>query len=386
MKVMITSQGYPTDKYPMHGIHQFSYAKALKKNGFDVYVVALDLRSFRRKRKWGFEEKIVEGIKVYAVNIPLGNINQKKLCEIGAFFLNKYLDKILEKENGTEIIHSHLAETSYSFIKSLKKKGYKIPIVATEHYSTLNKDSVIEIRKDYYEVAKYVYSNVSEVLVGSPVFQSRIYKNFGVNPICTPIVTNTEEYKVVKENFDEEGYRIVSTGNLKKDKGFRELINAFAIAFKDKRATLNIFGEGPDKSYLQELIKELSLQDKVFLRGFKSKKDLAKEYNDSNLFVLASYTETFGKVYIEAMCCGLPVITTNNGGSEQFIEEFNGIIANKGDIKDLANKLILMYNNRYKFEKTIISDYAESNFSETASINELKKIYSAVLKGEKYAR
>ena len=386
MKVMIASQGYPTDKYPMNGIHQFAYAKALKKYGIDTYVVALDLRSFRRKRKWGFEEKYIDNIKVYAINIPLGNINQRTLGNLGAFFLQKYLRKILNKENDTEIIHSHFTEISYSFIKAKKDMQIKIPIIVSEHSSSVNKDNLVEIKKDILEIADYVYKNCDELLVGSPFFQKRIYKNFGIIPICTPTVANTDKFKLINREFNNKLYKIVSTGNLKYEKGHREVIKAFSKAFRDIDSQLLIFGEGQDRQNLDKLIDELGLKNKVFLKGHKNLDYIANEYNSSDLFVLASHSETYGKAYIEAMVCGLPIITTNNGGSEHFIKDFNGVIANVIDENDLANKMKLMYNRRNEFNKETISKYAENHFSEKASILELEEIYSKVLRGEKYVR
>lgn len=386
MKIMVASQGYPTKEYPMNGIHQYAYAKALKKYGFDVYVVALDLRSIRRKRKWGYEEKVVEGIRTYGINIPLGNINQKLLCDIGSFFLSKNIKKILKKESETKIIHSHFTEPSYCFIKTVKGKNIDVPVVVSEHSSSINKEDISHIRKDILQVAKYVYENCDELLVGSPVFQSRIYKNFGRKPICTPTVANTDIFKLENREFNKDKYRIVSTGNLKYEKGHRELIEAFNKIFKNTNSELHIFGEGPDRKILEEIIDKYDLKDKVFLEGHKNIDEISKEYNRSDLFILASHSETYGKAYVEAMICGLPVITTSNGGSEQFIKSFNGVIANVLDIEDLANKLKFMYNKRKEFNKEKISNYAQEKFSEKASIEELESIYSNILRGENNVR
>ena len=90
--------------------------------------------------------------------------------------LEKYLRKILNKENDTQIIHSHFTEISYSFIKAKKDMQIKIPIIVSEHSSSVNKDNLVEIKKDILEIADYVYKNCDELLVGSPFFQKRIYK------------------------------------------------------------------------------------------------------------------------------------------------------------------------------------------------------------------
>ena len=64
MKIFIIARGYPTDKNPLLGIFEFDQARALKKRGHEVIYVAIDLRSFRRKRKFGYNSFIKERINI----------------------------------------------------------------------------------------------------------------------------------------------------------------------------------------------------------------------------------------------------------------------------------------------------------------------------------
>lgn len=378
MKVFMLSQGYPSTEYPMNGIHQFAYAKALKKHGIDVVFVALDVRSFRRKRKWGTESLKIEDIPVYAINLPLGRVNPKIMGKISSIGLNHLMKNIIAIEGEPDIIHSHFTETSYA--AALYNKG-RYPFIISEHSSVINKTSKNDIPNGIYETANYAYHNCDRLVVGSPVFQSRIESLFGIKPICLPTISNTDFFKLSQKSSDY--YKVVSVGNLKISKGHLDTINAFSKAFKDIDAKMFIIGEGEDRPRLEELIASLNEEDRIILMGQRNLSFISNEFSDSNLFVLASHSETYGKVYIEAMNAGLPIITTDNGGSEQFVKPFNGVIAKVKDVDSLADAFRHMYNLRSKFDSAQIRQFAIDNFSEEVSTKKHIELYREVLKEKK---
>lgn len=372
------SQGYPSTKYPMNGIHQFAYAKALKKHGIDVVFVALDVRSFRRKRKWGTESLKIEDIPVYAINLPLGRVNPKIMGKISSIGLNHLMKNIIAIEGEPDIIHSHFTETSYA--AALYNKG-RYPFIISEHSSVINKTSRNDIPNGIYETANYAYHNCDRLVVGSPVFQNRIESLFGIKPICLPTISNTDFFKLSQKSSDY--YKVVSVGNLKISKGHLDTINAFSKAFKDIDAKMFIIGEGEDRPRLEELIASLNEEDRIILMGQRNLSFISNEFSDSNLFVLASHSETYGKVYIEAMNAGLPIITTDNGGSEQFVKPFNGVIAKVKDVDSLADAFRHMYNLRSKFDSAQIRQFAIDNFSEEVATKKHIELYREVLKEKK---
>ena len=378
MKVMIASQGYPSEKYPMNGIHQFVYAKALQKQGIDVFVACLDMRSIRRFRKFGYEEKIVDGIRTYAWNLPVGGLGVKAEGKYSVWAMKKLYKKIIAKEKNIDLIHSHFTETSYAIAKF--NKDYNYPYIISEHSSSINKENILDIPYAKREMAKYAYENCDKLIVGSPFFRDRIHRNFHIEPIVMPTISETDLFKVGKKDINRQAYKIVSTGNLKKSKGHREVIEAFGKSLKNKDAKLYIFGGGEDYNYLKALIEKLDLEKQVFLRGYISIEDIAKEYKDADLFVLASHSETYGKAYIEAMKAGLPVISTTNGGSEHFINEDNGLVVPVENVDKLKDGLIYMFNHRDKYDKLSISEFIENNFSELAATKKLIELYKDLLK------
>ncbi|MCX6731048.1 MAG: glycosyltransferase [Candidatus Roizmanbacteria bacterium] len=103
---------------------------------------------------------------------------------------------------------------------------------------------------------------------------------------------------------------LTSCGRLVEEKGHRYLIDAFSYISKIyPNVFLYILGQGPLKDQLENQIANLNLQKKVFLPGFT--KSPNKYFKMSDIFILPSLYEGFGNVILEAMSCGLPIISTD---------------------------------------------------------------------------
>ena len=83
----------------------------------------------------------------------------------------------------------------------------------------------------------------------------------------------------------------------------------------------DIYGDGPEFNRLQEIIKANGMESKVFLKGRVLNSILPSILPNYDLFILTSYPETFGRVYLEAMACGLPVMATKNTGIDGIITD-----------------------------------------------------------------
>ena len=105
MKIFIVSRGYPSDKYVTNGIFEFDQARALAKAGHQVVFLAVDLRSIRRKRKFGRESFEKDGVLVEAVNVPCGKIPQGLLRTVRKNSL-KNLYKSCEKNTENPILYT----------------------------------------------------------------------------------------------------------------------------------------------------------------------------------------------------------------------------------------------------------------------------------------
>lgn len=116
--------------------------------------------------------------------------------------------------------------------------------------------------------------------------------------------------------------KLISVGRLSPEKGFMDLLKLYAILHKDYPDwTLDIIGDGVEKDELKKFIKEHKLEDFVTLHGFRDKDYIDKMLHESSIYLLTSYTESFGIVLIEAMSHGVPCIAFDSAeGARELIQ------------------------------------------------------------------
>ncbi|MGO1469549.1 MAG: glycosyltransferase [Tissierella sp.] len=375
MHVLLVARGYPTDKYKTYGIFEYDQAKALAKEGVKVTYAAIDYRSLRRWRKWGVRKIKKDGIDIYSINVPLGQVPLKVLRALSIRGLKKLYKKIEEEQGKPDIIHAHFTNSAYS--ASFLKDEIDIPLVITEHSSKINTD---KIDKNILDSATTAYRSADRVIGVSKSFVDKINSNFDIDAIYIPNIVDLEVFKY-KEQIKGDKFKIISTGNLIKLKRMDLLIKAFYEAFKGmENVELKIFGQGVEKSKLRKLIKYYGLESQVELMGLCFREEIADALQRSDLFVLASQSETFGVVCIEALAMGVPVISTKSGGPEGYINEQNGILVDVGDQDQLVSSMKYMYQNADKYSRKDISEEIETRFSGEVVVKEIIKIYKELLK------
>ena len=125
-----------------------------------------------------------------------------------------------------------------------------------------------------------------------------------------------------------KGKIVVSTGRLTKQKNHALLINAFALVLKKiPNYKLYIYGDGPERDKLEELVSLLGLQHNVFLPGYST--EIRKKMSEASLFVLSSDYEGIPNALMEAMALGIPCVSTDcgGGGAKYLIEDgVNGLL------------------------------------------------------------
>jgi len=155
-----------------------------------------------------------------------------------------------------------------------------------------------------------------------------------------PMPVETKKFKFQKPS-QKDKKTILCVARFTRQKGLDCLIRASKILLDRKLDfETRIIGGGPEKGYLEKMIKELGLRERVFLLESMPQEELFSHYRESDLVVLTSIEEGFGLVLVEAQLCGRPVIGTDSGGIPDIIEDkVTGLLVKPEDPLDLAKAM-----------------------------------------------
>ncbi|MBO5138744.1 MAG: glycosyltransferase [Bacilli bacterium] len=147
---------------------------------------------------------------------------------------------------------------------------------------------------------------------------------------------------------DLKAKKMISVGRLSLEKGFMDLLKIFKeIAKEDSEWTLEIIGDGDERGRLEKYICDNGLSDRVSLSGFKDKEYIYDALKKSSIYLMTSYTESFGIVLLEAMSCGVPCVAFSSAeGATEIIEDGkNGYLIDNRNFYKYIDKVKLLMDN-----------------------------------------
>ncbi len=169
---------------------------------------------------------------------------------------------------------------------------------------------------------------------------------------------------------------IGSIGRFAYPKNFQFLIRSMSIlanSFPSLR--LIILGDGPQKKECEEIVREFSLENKIFIPG--EIPDAAKYVKAFDIFVLPSFYEGLSMTVIEAISAGLPVLISQVGGNPEIVENNDSQLFNPVSGLNFRDKLRALINNKMLLKKLSVENLQISRkFSQENMVDEYEKIYN----------
>lgn len=354
----------------------------------EVFIVTANLESF--KFRYNKDKKIIyiPGIKTGIYNTRLTNIYSRKALKI-------------IKEWHLDIIHSQ-TEFGIGMFSRIVAKKLNIPVVHTYH--TLYEDYVYYVthglfdnlgKKLVIKITKYFCDKkCDELIVPTPkikeLFESKYHIARNINVIPTGIDTTKFEVnpQMIKEiaklkkkyKIKDNDFIIGSVGRIAKEKSFDLLIKDFKkLTAIDSNIKLIIVGDGPEKSNLENLTKELNLTSNIIFTGLIDYDLIPTYYNLFDCLTTYSKTETQGLTIIEALASSTPVICTYD---ESFIDmiqnKYNGYLFKNSDefieaILNLKNNSKLYANIKLNAKNSI------HKYSKEVFVADILKVYSKAI-------
>lgn len=382
--ILVSGSEVVTKLNPTGGIFQLNQAKILSDFYKKVSLLSSGFLTFPNEFKNDkYQSEITyDNLKIYRSYKKL--FLPKRIFQANFLFklhvkiaLNQFKEYI--SVNGKpDIIHAH--NIIYSgLVAQIIKEKYEIPYIITEHSSIFmrnqhNKYLRLINEKIVFNSNLYAVSNkFSEVL-------KNIFKldQVGViNNVLSPHFTNPNKFKKNKDVFT-----FISIGNFTKNKNHRLIIESFLRAFHiSEKVKLILVGSGPEKHTLNSLIKQSGRTKQFKVFEYLNQNELVQLMHDCDCFVLSSNYETFGVVIIEAMACGLPVISTKCFGPEDILNKNYGILIDKNNSEQMvqAMKQIININKQYIAKE--IRNYAIDNYGEANFLNKIDSIYNLTWDG-----
>jgi L-malate glycosyltransferase len=363
---------YPT--FGGSGVVATELGKSLAQHGHEVHFITYSIPA--RLDKFHphifYHEVSVTSYPLFEY-VPYETILASKIVEIAIAY---HLD----------IIHAHYAIPHASaalLAKSiLRDKNMTIPIVTTLHGTDI---TLVGKNPTYKPVVEYSINHSDAVTAVSESLKKDTLSQFDISipiEVVPNFITSSSSNSLshLRESIAPQGEKIIThTSNFRKVKRVTDVIHIFHMVRQSIPAKLVLIGDGPERSNVENLCRELMLVDDVTFLG---KQDCVEDIlQNGDIFVLPSETESFGLAALEAMNCSLPVVCSDTGGlPEVNIDGYSGFLLPVGDVQSMAEKVLYILSDPKIHQQ--FREHAKQrarSFSPESALEKYLNIYQSLL-------
>jgi glycosyltransferase involved in cell wall biosynthesis len=377
--ILFLSSWYPNRIKPTHGNFVYQHALAVSKF-HQVHVVYVCL-----------DDQLNGGTEIIKNNDPfpstIAYISKSRIPFIGPLW--NYLRMILcyfqlvrnlRKEGfHSELIHANIVYP-IGIIARLLSIRFKVPYIITEHWTCYHQEAYPRPSKLQQFLTRLVANKASIIL---PVSENLAHamRKFGIrsemNVVYNVIDTTVFVPGKQKERLGNKLIHVSSLDTVQKNPLL--LFHAFAEICKWKpEIQLHIVSDG-DFSLFKQEIKQLNIEQNTFFHGTLDANEIAALLQDSDLFVLTSRFENLPCVLIEAISCGVPIVSTNVGGIKEIVHSTEGQLVPSEDQDALVTAIKEQLTRLDRYDSIEMHQKASENFSYHTIGTRLGEIYESII-------
>lgn len=394
MHILVIVSWYKTPENPIIGTFLEEHARMLKNKGYKVgilypsfnanFSLKTALTQFVKKNQpQDFIDKGIPTLYSYANALfpsRFQHLNNWFICFATYLKYKKYL----KKYGKPDVIHADSVFLGAWVARYISKKQH-LQYVLKEHTNSILYSKWITTDKVTRDLVKKTISDAKTVVLASNFIKQCLIEKYQIssnNVKIIPYLVNPIFYATFfkKEKFNS--FVLLCIGSLEKRKQQKLLFDALVIILrKGYDITLNLIGDGDDRTELISYANEKNIQHLIKFKGNQSRNVVKQEIDKSHLIVSASKIETFGISVIEAFACGRPVVAIDSGGPRDTITPENGILVKENTPEKLAEAIISVMNNYENYDQEKIIADCIKKYSENAVLAMLEPIYKeAVIK------
>lgn len=290
-----------------------------------------------------------------------------------------------------DVLHVHYAiphaTSAYLAKQILGEKAAHVPIITTLHGTDI---TLIGSDPSYKDVVDFSINQSDGVTAVSEYLKKETYKKFDIKKEIEviPNFIDLDRFKKSDKNHFKKALCpnnekvITHVSNFREVKRVPDVVSTFhKIIEGGVDATLLMVGDGPDRHHAEQKCRELGVCGSVRFLG--KQEQVEEVLSISDLFLIPSGSETFGLAALEAMSCGVPVISSNIGGlPEVNIHGETGYLCDLGDVQAMGDySLKILKDEDLHAELSSNARKRAEKFEQSKIVEVYEAYYNKVMKG-----
>ncbi len=295
----------------------------------------------------------------------------------------------LAEEYGLELIHAHYAlpHAASAYLAKQILGERRIKTITTLHGTDI---TLVGADPSFYRVVKFAIEKSDGVTAVSEYLKQRTIAEFKIRReirviynFVDPSRCAPEKGACRKRDFAPGGEKIlIHASNFRPVKRVGDVVRIFARVREKMPAKLILVGEGPERMFIQQLVKELKLTPDVHFLGAQD--HMEPLFFCADLFLLPSEQESFGLTALEAMACGVPVIGAKTGGLPEVVSHGKtGYLFPVGEVAAMADQAVALLGDAERHDAfgKRARRTAERRFNADRILREYESFYEEILGG-----